>query len=111
MKPRKPASLSAAAPALQRAALFAGPASPIQVDAETGVLRNVAVMTAGEAIGWGFKIDKTTLEQTLACLKASPDGVRVRFRHPPTDSDGNPQDGTGTMVGVLRNCRIDGKQI
>jgi hypothetical protein len=69
-----------------------------QVDAETGVIRRVAVLTEGEAKGHPVKIDATTLAQVKQQAETFTDGVRVKMNH-----------GTGveSIAGVLRNFTID----
>ncbi|MGA2441214.1 MAG: hypothetical protein ABSH08_09650 [Tepidisphaeraceae bacterium] len=86
----------------------------IEVDADAGIIRNAAVMTAGPAEGHGFEIDSITLQQSLALLKAKPDGAPMRFKHPDAEDDGEQiviDDALGTQVGRLKNPRLAGSSV
>jgi hypothetical protein len=76
--------------------------SAVSVDTKAAIIPGVSVITSGKAIGHDFTIDATTLEQVRACSAAFPDGVRVKIEH-----------GTGfeSIVGVLKNFRIDDDQL
>lgn len=88
----------------------------LSVDEEAGVLRNVALMTVGDAKGHGFSLDQTSIEQLVALAAQQPDGVKCRFKHPDvkesTDADGNRvqrvADDTGSMVGRIKGVRMEG---
>jgi hypothetical protein len=128
-KKAKPAAAAANAAALKGpfAALRAPTAysdSGVSVDFDNGIIKNVALITEGIALGKPFDIDKTTVEQIVALVNASADGIKCRFRHPnvktSTDPEGNViqevADDTGTMVGRIKNGRIatvmqDGKPV
>jgi hypothetical protein len=92
--------------------------SAVQVDAEAGVIRNVALITVGPAKGHGFELDQQSVDAIQKLAAAQPDGVKCRFRHPPitekTDAQGNIRqsvgDDTGSMVGRIKNVRIEGNQ-
>lgn len=73
-----------------------------KIDREKGIIFGVSVITEGEALGHGFKIDATTLAGVLSCASAFADGVRVKIEH-----------GTGfeSIVGTLRDFRIEGPQL
>ena len=81
---------------------FFSAVSGSKVDRESGVIQGVSVITEGIAKGHGILIDGTTLEQVKACAEQFSDGVRVKINH-----------GTGfdSIVGVLRNFRIDGLKL
>jgi hypothetical protein len=66
------------------------------------IIEGVSVITEGDALGHKFTIDATTLAQVKQCADAFSDGVRVKIEH-----------GTGfeSIVGVLKNFRIDGAQL
>jgi len=72
------------------------------IDRDKGIISGVSVITEGDALGHGFEIDATTLAGVLSCALAFADGVRVKIEH-----------GTGfeSIVGTLREFRIDGKQL
>lgn len=78
----------------------------VEVDEANGIIRNVAVMTAGNADGHGFEIDATTLEQVSSLINRTPEGARSRLTHPESDASGKPLDGLPALVGRLRNARI-----
>lgn len=73
------------------------------VDRASGIIRGVSVITSGvEAKGHGFSIDHQTLESVMLCAEAYKDGVQVKVNH-----------GTGfdSIVGSLRNFRIEGEKL
>jgi hypothetical protein len=80
---------------------FAG----VEVDEAAGVIRNASVMTIGPAIGHGFELDQTSLQQLVESIGGGE--VQVRFKHPKNIGD----DSLGTDVGFLKNVRIDGAQV
>ena len=90
---------------LQRANLRANVASfsSVSVDEQSGIIRNASVMTIGPALGHGFELDATSLQQLVQTIG---DEVQVRFKHPADPS----ADSLGTDVGVIRNVRIEGNQ-
>jgi hypothetical protein len=76
------------------------------IDSESGVIKGVAVITEGPALGHtdfgtGLPIfaDATTLEEVLACASQFEGGLKVKMTHGGDAAD---------IVGVLRNFRIDG---
>lgn len=89
----------------ERATLRAGVPSfaSVEVDEQAGVIRNASIMTIGPALGHGFELDATSLQQLVDTFG---DNVEVRFKHP---SDPN-ADSLGTDVGFVRNVRIEGNQ-
>jgi hypothetical protein len=75
------------------------------VDREKNAIRNVSVMQAGPAMGHGFMIDKTMLDQVRQQMKG---GVPMRYTHPQKVSgDGQVEltDPLGTHVGRVTNVR------
>ena len=72
------------------------------MDRGSGIIEGVSVITEGEAKGHGLQIDATTLQQVKACADQFSDGVQVKIDH-----------GTGfdSIVGVLKNFRIEGKKL
>jgi len=79
------------------------------IDKETGIIRGVAMMTVGPAIGHTYQaddgkvyevfVDKTTLEQIKACAETYKGGVKVKADH---------RSGIFAVTGYLREFRIDG---
>src|ERR1700683_2305407 len=85
----------------------------ISVDAKNGIIRNVAVMTAGPAAGHGFCIDEQTLDEFM---QLAGDSLRCRFGHPELNEslnqDGEPvqsiADDIGAVIGTVCNLRREG---
>jgi hypothetical protein len=83
----------------------------VTVDAEAGIIRGASVMTIGPALGHGFELDRTSLEQLAAAVKARGGSIKVRFKHPKMYEDGTLDDDLGTDVGTLSNVRIEGDRV
>ena len=82
----------------------------LKVDAEQGVIRNVAVLTAGEvrpSNSAPFMVDAVTLAQVRDLINAAPGGLKNRLTHPELDG----VDGIELLVGSIRNARLDGDQV
>ena len=81
---------------------FFSAVSGSKVNRESGIIEAVSVITEGEAKGHDMFIDATTLQQVKACAEQFKDGVKVKIDH-----------GTGfsSIVGVLRNFRIEGDKL
>lgn len=81
---------------------FSAIAGNQRVDADSGVIHGVSIITVGKAKGHGVSIDKTTLEQVKACAEGFTDGVKVKIDH-----------GTGfsAIAGTIKNFSIDGDQL
>lgn len=73
-----------------------------RVDREAGVIRGVAVITEGPALGHGMYVDATTLQQVKAAAETYQNGLKVKMTH-----GGD----AGDIVGALRGFRIDGKTL
>ena len=81
---------------------------PSKIDKEMGIIRGVAMMTVGPAIGHTYKsddgkvyevfIDQTTLEQIKACAETYKGGVKVKADH---------KSGIFAVTGYLRDFRIE----
>jgi len=73
-----------------------------KIDTAAGIIRDVSVITVGDAIGHGFSIDAKTLATVKAAADKAPGGLKVKVNH-----------GTGAdaIVGVLRNFRVSGSQV
>jgi hypothetical protein len=93
------------------AALAQGQASHIEIDAELGVIRNVALMTTGMAYPANhpeFEVDSVTISQVVdAITKAG--SVKSRQTHPEL-SDPEFQEDFDLIVGRIENARIVGNQ-
>ena len=79
-----------------------------KIDAASGVIHGVSVITFGEAAGKnsGTFIDETTLSQISSVAKRYPDGVKVKL------SQSREHDGSaGQIVGVLKSFRVDGNNV
>ena len=73
-----------------------------EVDSKDGVIRNVSVMTKGQARGHDLMIDDTTLEQVLKASEEFQNGVKVKVDH---------GGGVFSIVGSVKNLRIDGDRL
>lgn len=80
----------------------------VTVDEAAGVIRGAAVMVIGPAAGHGFSIDATTLQQVEALGNAAQGPIRVRFKHPMVDENGQPADDLGTVIGYVDGLRVVG---
>lgn len=88
----------------------------VTVDKPNGIIKNVSLMTVGEALGWPFDIDGTTLDQLIEFVNADTDGVKCRFAHPKITREMGPdgemgediEDDIGRVVGRIKNARRDG---
>lgn len=82
---------------------FLSALSADRVDADNKVIKDVAVITKGEALGHGMWIDNEFMSQVVKFGAAKTGrGVKCRFTHP-----GLSADGLGTMVGWVNNFRFD----
>lgn len=78
--------------------------SPSKIDAQSGVIYGVCVMSRGEAKGHNLQIDDKSIDQFLALAKGHKDGVKVRFG---ADHDAGADD----INGILKEFRRDGGKI
>jgi hypothetical protein len=110
MKPNTQyAALEARTVSLRASAAFS--TAGVEVDEKAGIIKSAAVMTIGSAIGHGFSIDATTLEQVAALINANADGVKIRFRHPEPNPDGTMPDDIGDVIGRVKNARVEGDSV
>jgi len=72
-------------------------------DADAGIVRGVAVITRGEALGHGLWIDREFLHQSANAINAAGRGKKSRFTHP-----GLSGDGMGKFLGRVKNATVDG---
>lgn len=92
---------------MDSAICFSAMATKQRIDAESGVIYGVSVITIGEAAGKnsGTWIDATTLSQLHSVASGFKDGVKVKL------SQSKEHDGSaGQIVGVLKNFHTDGNQ-
>ena len=52
-----------------------------EVDREAGLLRNVSIISEGEALGHNFVVDPTMLDQVASRLRAHAGGVKCHLTH------------------------------
>jgi len=81
---------------------FAATLGGSRVDKETGVIRDVSIITSGvTARGHNLEVDDTTLEQMLACAD-SKKRVAVKWNH---------KTGADAVAGYLKNFRVVGNKL
>lgn len=73
-----------------------------RVDREANVIRGVAVITKGPALGHGMFVDDTTLQQVVEQAKTYAGGLKVKLDHTNSASE---------IVGYLREFHIDGESV
>jgi hypothetical protein len=72
------------------------------IDAAAATIKNVSVITVGEARGHGMQIDEKTLLQVKAAAETYVGGLKVKTDH---------YSGFNEIVGALKNFTIDGEQL
>ena len=72
------------------------------IDAAAATIKNVSVITVGEARGHGMQIDEKTLLQVKAAAETYSGGLKVKTDH---------YTGFNEIVGALKNFTIDGDQL
>ena len=72
------------------------------IDASAATIKNVSVITVGEARGHGMQIDEKTLLQVKAAAETYSGGLKVKTDH---------YTGFNEIVGALKNFTIDGDQL
>lgn len=83
--------------------------SGVEVDREAGLIRNVAIISEGPALGHGFSVDTVMCQQVHAHL-SNNERTRVRLTHPGEDFF-SPRDPIEVLVGRVENPRIEGSQV
>ena len=73
-----------------------------RVDREANVIRGVAVITKGPALGHGMFVDDLTLQQVVEQAKTYAGGLKVKLDHTNSASE---------IVGYLREFRIEGESV
>lgn len=71
-------------------------------DQRAGLIRGMAVVTRGEALGHGHWCDEDFLSQVAAAINASDHGAKARFTHP-----GLSGDGLGRFLGRAKTATVD----
>lgn len=72
-------------------------------DNRAGLIRGMAVVTRGEALGHGHWCDAEFLKSVAAAMQESESGVKARFTHPDLSGDG-----LGKFLGRAKGGEIDG---
>ncbi len=104
---RAPATQSRGADGTIR--LATGPAlmtEDLDLDRESGFMRNVSVITMGEAIGHDFEVDGALVDQIVALTNAHPKGAPIHACHPEITG----RDPIWIRVGRITNLRRVGNQ-
>jgi len=102
--PRDAATILRTSPTRFRApvARGAGRVDPTGGRFGAGIIRDVAIVTRGEALGHGLWIDRAFLRQVKAAVnETAPAGVKARFTHPGLSSDG-----LGRFLGRFHDAKI-----
>lgn len=73
---------------------------------KAGILRDVVVLSRGEALGHDMWIDSVMLSDTLNWINAQPKGIKSRFTHPGMSSDG-----LGKLLGRIHDARMRGDSV
>jgi len=73
-----------------------------QIDAASGVIRGVSLITEGPALGHGVMIDAKTIQQVKAAAEQYSGGLKVKLDH---------SGGAGDIIGYVDALRIDGKKL
>jgi len=80
---------------------FAAPSAGV-IDAKSGIIRGVSLITKGPALGHGVMIDEKTLAQVKSAAEQYSGGLKVKLNH-----DG----GAGDIVGYIDTLRISGEKL
>ena len=72
------------------------------IDAESGIIRGVSLITKGPALGHGVMIDDKTLAQVKAAAEEYTGGLKVVLNH---------SGGAGDIVGFIDTMRISGDKL
>lgn len=79
------------------------PVDPKGGDYGAGVIRGMAIITRGEALGHGVWIDEEMLSSVADSINATSGGAKARFTHPDLSGDG-----LGKFTGRVKNAFVDG---
>lgn len=72
------------------------------IDAASGVIRGVSLITEGPALGHGVMVDATTLQQVKQAASEYSGGLKVKLNH---------SGQAGDIIGYVDGLRIDGKKL
>ncbi len=72
-------------------------------DYGAGIIRGLAVVTRGEALGHGMWLDSDFVKSVAKAANEAKMGIKARFTHPGLSSDG-----MGRFLGRIKNARTDG---
>ena len=81
-------------------------ATPGRVDPEQHIIHDISVAQGVEALGHGFLLDATSLNQIADLGNAAKNGIKSRFTHP-----GLSADGLGKLLGRVKNFRVVANQV
>lgn len=73
---------------------------------KAGVIRDVSVITRGEALGHNAWVDTEMLGQVTEAVNRRNKGVKSRFTHPSLSGDG-----LGRFVGRIMDARLEGDRV
>lgn len=77
-------------------------ASAGAIEAQSGIIRGVSLITKGPALGHGVMIDEVTLAQVKTAAEQYAGGLKVKLDH---------SGGAGDIVGYIDALRIDGEKL
>ena len=72
------------------------------IDAKTGTIRGVSLITEGPALGHGVMVDAKTLQQVKQAASEYSGGLKVKLNH---------SGQAGDIIGYVDALRIDGKKL
>ncbi len=106
-------NMLAGRPKLLRSAIARGlaasdkPVDPKGGDNASGIIRGMAILTRGEALGHGLWCDRVMLSQCRDAINAAGSkGMKARFTHPDLSGDG-----LGKYTGRVKNAYLDGDTV
>lgn len=73
-----------------------------QIDAASGVIRGVSLITEGPALGHGVMIDAKTIQQVKKAAEQYEGGLKVKLDH---------SGGAGDIIGYVDALRIEGRKL
>lgn len=88
--------------AKSRKFLFHSVLQPGRVDASSGIVYGVSLISEGPALGHDLMVDATTLSQIESACHAFRNGVKVKLEH---------SGGISDIVGTVKNIRRDGTKL
>lgn len=73
-----------------------------QIDAASGIIRGVSLISQGPALGHGVMVDATTLQQVKEAAEKYEGGLKVKLDH---------SGGAGDIIGYVDNFQIAGPKL